>query len=36
MGSGDKTAPLNYTQRQAVESALKTSFYSRSDVNRMT
>ncbi len=30
-----KTAPLNYTQRQAVESALKTSFYSRSDVNRM-
>jgi two-component system sensor histidine kinase YesM len=30
-----KTAPLNYTQRQTVESALKTSFYSRSDVDRM-
>jgi two-component system, sensor histidine kinase YesM len=30
-----KASPLNHTQRQTVESALKASFYSRSDVSDM-
>ena len=30
-----KTAPLNFNQRQAIESALKTAFYSRGDITDM-
>ena len=35
MGLLVKTSPFTYPQRETVESALKTSFYSRSDVDQM-